>query len=74
MYKKKTPSIMKLITRTKRTTSNFFHLQPKKKSFRTPLEVSLQLYNKIPAEFKNVKPYTFKKKLKKHNIDFVPAP
>ena len=74
MHNNKTPSISKLITRTKRTTSNYYHLVPKKKSFRTPLEVLLQLYNKIPADYKSLTPYTFKKKLKKHDIDFVPAP
>ena len=63
-----------LITRTKRSTSNYFHIAPKKKSFRMPLEVYLQSYNKIPSDFKSLKPHTFKKKLKKHDIDFVPAP
>ena len=74
MHHNKTPSIKRLITRTKRTTSNFYHIMPKKKSFRTPLEVLLQLYNRIPADYKSLTPHTFKKKLKKHDIDFVPAP
>ena len=76
MYDQKTPSIMKLITRTKRTTSNYYHLTPKKKLYRTPLEVALQLYNKIPADIKHVKPKTFKKKLKKlkrDDLDFTLA-
>ena len=72
MYNQKTPSIQKLITRTSRSTSNFYHLTPKKKLYRTPLEVLMKLYNKIPAEARNLKPTSFKKKLKKIDLPFDP--
>merc|ERR1711954_216250 len=44
MYNQKTPSLKKLITRTNRSTSNYYHLTPKKKTYRTTLEVLIQLY------------------------------
>ena len=73
MYNQKTPSIQKLITRTKRSTSNYYHLTPKKKSYRTTLEVLIQLYNKIPADVRTLKPLSFKKKFKKLDLPFTPA-
>ena len=64
---------MKLITHTNRSTANYYHLTPKKKIYRTTLEVSIQLYNQPPAELKHIKPLSFKKKLNKFDIDFKPA-
>ena len=37
-----------------------------------PLEMLIQLYNQIPNDIKHVSPKTFKRKLKKHNIEFKP--
>ena len=65
MQNHKTPSINKLITRSKRTTAKYYHLTPKNKLYRTPLEVMLQLYNSIPADVRNLKQASFKKTLKK---------
>ena len=73
MQNQKTPSIMKLITRSCRTTANYYHLTPKKKLYRTPLEVMLQLFNSIPADVRNLKPASFKKRLKKLDLPFTPA-
>ena len=68
----KPPALMKLVTRTKRITSRFHHLKPKKKSNRTPLEVLIQVYNKIPTDIKYLKPKSFKKKIKKIDFEFTP--
>ena len=73
MYNQKTPSIMKLVTRTQRNTSNYYHKGPKKKLYCTPLEVAIQLYNQLPANSKHLKPKTFKKKIKKLEIKFQPT-
>ena len=72
LHDRKTPSIMNRITRTKRITSKFHHIYPKKKIYKTPLEMLIQLYNQIPNELKHVSPKTFKSKLKKHDLEFNP--
>ena len=73
MFNRKTPSIQKLITRTSRSTSNFYHLTPKKKLYKTPLEILMKLYNTIPADIRNLKPNSFKTKLKKIDLLFDPS-
>ena len=72
LHDRKTPSIMNRITRTKRITSKFHHIYPKKKIYKTPLETLIQLYNQIPNDLKHVSPKTFKRKLKKHDLEFNP--
>ena len=72
LHDRKTPSIMHRITRTKQVTSKFYHIYPKKKLYKTSLEMLIQLYNQIPNDIKHVSPKTFKCKLKKHNIEFKP--
>ena len=54
---------MKLITRTKRVTSNYYHLTPKKKLYRTPLEHLMMLYNQIPGNLKFLKHKAFARKI-----------
>ena len=66
------PAIVKHIARTNRISAKIYHKQPKKKSFKTPLEILLQLYNKIPQELRSLKPKTFKVKVKKIDLDFIP--
>ena len=72
IHDRKTPAIMERITRTKRVTSKFYHIYPKKKIYKTPLEVLINLYNQISNELKHEKPKTFKRKLKKEKIDYNP--
>ena len=72
LHDRKTPTIMNRITRTKRITSKFYHIYPKKKIYKMPLEMLIQLDNQIPNDLKHVSPKTFKRKLKKHKLDFNP--
>ena len=40
--------------------------------YKPPLEMLIQLYNQIPNDIKHVSPKTFKRKLKKYDINFTP--
>ena len=72
LNKSKTPALMKYVTRTKRITSRYHHKVPKKKLYKTPLELLVQVYNKIPNEVKYLQPKSFKKRMDKMDFEFTP--
>ena len=72
MYQKEPISIKNDIVIPNRSTSILYHRYPKKKSYRTPLENHIHMYNQIPAESKMLKPKTYAKKLKKVGFDYKP--
>ena len=65
-------SLQRYVARPKRSTSRLFHVKPKKKLYRTPLEHHIQLYNQLPEDLKYLKPKTLAYKLKKREVEYTP--
>ena len=72
MSKNEKISINQYIGQPSRSTSKIFHIKPKKKTLKTPLEHHIHLYNQIPLKIRYLKPKTFALKLKKEDLKYRP--
>ena len=65
-------SLNNYIGQPTRSTSKIFHMKPKKKTLRTPLEHHIHLYNQMPSDLKYLKPKTLSYKLRKRDLEYRP--